>query len=306
MEIESLRWFQAIADGITMTELSETEYITQSGVSRALARLENEVGAQLLGKTGRNLRMTSAGAAFKHHVDALLHQLDDGLAAVNQLVDPETGIVALASQLSLGLWLIPDLLSSFRRLHPDVRFDLKQVRDEMTTSVLQDSRLDLEITTVRPTDRAVRWHTLLSEPLWLAVPGDHSLGRRAEVGLADAAGEPFVMLRQPSLLRRQTEDLCLQAGFTPTISFEGEDIPTLRGFVGAGLGVAVVPALHDGSPDAAARRVNHVPLRDAGAVREIGLGWSADRRILPSADLFRQHILTRSANGDLPSVAPIG
>lgn len=303
MEIESLRWFQAIADGITMTELSETEYITQSGVSRALARLENEVGAQLLGKTGRNLRMTSAGAAFKHHVDALLHQLDDGLAAVNQLVDPETGTVALASQLSLGMWLIPNLLGSFRRLHPDVRFELKQVRDEMTTSVLQDSRLDLEITTVRPTDRAVRWHTLLSEPLWLAVPGGHPLSRRSEAGLADAAGESFVMLRPPSLLRRQTEELCEQAGFAPSISFEGEDIPTLRGFVGAGLGVALVPALHDGSPDATTGRIAHLRLHDAGAVREIGLGWSADRRILPSAELFRQHILRRSADGDLPSVA---
>jgi LysR family transcriptional activator of glutamate synthase operon len=306
METEALRWFQAIADGITMTELSETEFITQSGVSRALARLENEVGAQLLRKSGRNLRMTSAGAAFKHHVDALLHQLDDGLAAVNQLVDPETGIVALASQLSLGMWLIPDLLGSFRRLHPDVRFDLKQVRDEMTTSVLQDSRLDLEITTVRPTDRAVRWHSLLSEPLWLAVPGDHPLGRRSGVALADVAGEAFVMLRQPSLLRRQTEELCLQAGFAPTISFQGEDIPTLRGFVGAGLGVAVVPALHDGATDTAGGRVRHLRLSDAGAVREIGLGWSVDRRILPSAELFRQHILQRSAAGDLPSVAAIG
>lgn len=305
MEIEALRWFQAIADGTTMTELSETEYITQSGVSRALARLENEVGAQLLGKTGRNLRMTSAGAAFKHHVDALLHQLDDGLAAVNQLVDPETGTVALASQLSLGMWLIPNLLASFRSQHPDVGFDLKQVRDEMTTSVLQDSRLDLEITTVRPTDRAVRWHTLLSEPLWLAVPDGHPLGRRAEVALVDVAAEPFVMLRQPSLLRRQTEELCEQAGFTPAISFQGEDIPTLRGFVGAGLGVAVVPALHDGFPDTAAGQVAHVRLSDAGAVREIGLGWSADRRILPSAELFRQHILARSAAGDLPTVTPL-
>lgn len=305
MEIESLRWFQAIADGITMTELSETEFITQSGVSRALARLEHDVGAQLLGKTGRNLRMTSAGAAFKHHVDALLHQLDDGLAAVNQLVDPETGTVALASQLSLGTWLVPNLLGTFHAQHPDVRFDLKQVRDELTTSVLQDSRLDLEITTVRPTDRAVRWHTLLSEPLWLAVPDGHHLARGGEVTLADARDEPFVMLRRPSLLRRQTEELCAQAGFTPEISFEGEDIPTLRGFVGAGLGVTVVPALHDGHTDSNSGRLRHVRLRDPGAFREIGLGWSVDRRILPSADLFRQHILQRSAQGRLPAVAAL-
>src|SRR6195952_290930 len=168
MDTDALRWFQQVADGLTMTEVSEVEFMTQSGISRALGRLEAEVGTALLRKTGRNLRMTSAGAAFKHHVDAMLHQLDDGLAAVNQLIDPETGTVALASQLSLGTWLVPSLFSSFRSEHPDVQFELQQVRDELTTSVLQDARLDLEITTVRPTDRTVRWHPLLSEPLWLA------------------------------------------------------------------------------------------------------------------------------------------
>ncbi len=303
MDTDSLRWFQQIADGVTMTEVSQIEYVTQSGISRALSRLEVEVGAQLLRKTGRNLRMTVAGAAFKRHVDALLHQLDDGLAAVDQLVDPETGTVALASQLSLGTWLVPNLISSFRADYPDVRFEIQQVRDELTTSVLQDSRLDVEITTVRPTDRSMQWHHLLLEPLWLAVPRGHRLSSHDRLRLADASAEPFIMLRRPSLLRRQSEELCDRAGFEPDIAFEGEDIPTLRGFVTAGLGVAIVPALHEGSPDAVSGAVHHLGIADAGATREIGLGWSADRRLLPSAELFRQHVIERSAAGTLPSLA---
>ncbi|SDO75234.1 DNA-binding transcriptional regulator, LysR family [Nakamurella panacisegetis] len=303
METDALRWFQQIADGVTMTEVSEIEFITQSGVSRALARLEADVGTPLLRKTGRTLRMTSAGAAFKRHVDILLHVLDDGLAAVNQLVDPETGTVALASQLSLGTWLVPDLISSFRQTHPDVRFELQQVRDELTTPVLGDSRLDLEITTVRPTDRTVTWFSLLTEPLWLAVPRHHALAGRRSVRLREAAGESFMMLRRPSLLRHQTEELCQQAGFQPSVGFEGEDIPTLRGFVTAGLGVAVVPALHAGSPDALTGAVHHLPIDDQGAAREIGLGWSTNRKPLPSAELFRQHIVERTRSGRLPELA---
>lgn len=303
MDVDSLRWFQQIADGVTMTEVSETEFITQSGVSRALSRLENEVGTPLLRKTGRNLRMTSAGAAFKRHVDAMLHQLDDGIAAVNQLIDPETGTVTLASQLSLGTWLIPNLVGSFRIDHPDVRFEVRQVRDELTTSVLQDGRLDLEVTTVRPTDRAVQWHTLLLEPLWLAVPRDHPLASGTEVRLAEVADQPFIMLRTPSLLRRQSEELCAQSGFQPTVAFDGEDIPTLRGFVSAGLGIAIVPALHEGSPEAVSGSVHHLRINDQGAAREIGLGWSTERRTLPSAELFRQHIISRSQAGTLPRLA---
>src|SRR6187551_586790 len=130
MDTTALRWFQLVADGYTVTEVSDVFGVSQPGVSRALARLEREVGTPLLRRSGRVLRMTQAGSAFKRHVDALLHQLDDGLAAVSQLVDPETGAVRLAFQTSLGTWLIPDLVRSFWVEHPLVQFQLTQVRDE--------------------------------------------------------------------------------------------------------------------------------------------------------------------------------
>src|SRR3954454_5139986 len=86
-----LRWFQQVADGTTVTEVSELEGISQPGLSRALCRLEVEVGSSLLVRSGRVLRMTRAGAAFKPYVDRALHDLDDGLAAVSALAAPDTG-----------------------------------------------------------------------------------------------------------------------------------------------------------------------------------------------------------------------
>src|ERR687894_1584963 len=125
MDVQTLRWFQLVADGVTLTDVSSREHTTQPGVSRALARLEAEVGTPLLRRSGRTLRMTHAGVAFKRHVDSLMHELDDGLAAVHQLVDPESGTVTLAFQPSLGTWLVPDLIASFRADHPGVTFLLR-------------------------------------------------------------------------------------------------------------------------------------------------------------------------------------
>ena len=121
VDTDALRWFQQVADGTTVTEVSELEAVTQSGVSRALARLEAQVGTPLLRRHGRTLRLTQAGAVFKRHVDAMLHQLDDGIAAVSQLIEPDTGTVALAFQQSLGTWLVPDLVRGFRAAHPTSR-----------------------------------------------------------------------------------------------------------------------------------------------------------------------------------------
>jgi DNA-binding transcriptional LysR family regulator len=306
VDTDAVRWFQQVADGVTVTEVSELERVTQSGVSRALARLEAEVGTPLLRRSGRTLRMTREGSAFKRHADAMLHQLDDGLAAVNQLVDPETGTVAVAFELSLGTWLVPDLVSSFRAGHPQVQFELRQVRDELVSSVLGTGEVDLQISTVRRTDPTVKWRQLTVEPLRLAVPSGHPLARRARIRLAEVSSEPFIMLRPTSLLRQLCENLCAEAGFRPSLGFEGDDLPTVRGFVAAGLGVAIVPALREGSPDAVTGPLHYVEIADPLAIRGIGLTWSTERRLLPAAELFRDHAIGRATARQLPTVAKGG
>lgn len=280
-----------MADGITVTELSEVEGTTQPGVSRALSRLDREVGTPLLHRVGRTLRMTHAGAAFKRHVDALLHELDDGLAAVEQLVDPESGTVTLAFHASLGNWLVPDLLSSFGREHPGVRFALHAQPGLAATAAGPRTGVDMELTTSRPHGPAVRWAHLVEQPLCLAVPADHRLATRrgAAVDLTDASEEPMVLLRPGWALRETTEELAERAGFTPHVAFECEDLATARAFVASGLGVSVLPAPTAGEQSSA--QVRYLPLRDRRAFREIGLVWSSEHRMLPAAELFREHVV---------------
>ena len=303
VDTDALRWFQQVADGTTVTEVSELEAVTQSGVSRALARLEAQIGTPLLRRSGRILRLTHAGSVFKRHVDAMLHQFDDGIAAVNQLLEPDTGTVALAFQHSLATWLVPDLVRSFRAAHPHVTFQLTQVRDELHSAALDGGRADLEIGTRRPRDPSVHMRSIAVEPLRLALPRDHRLAGRQQIQLADVSDEPFVSLRPNSALRKLSDELCERAGFRPSVVFEGDDLSTVRGFVAAGLGVAIVPAPRAGSPEAATGPVLYCEILDTGAVREICLTWSAERRLLPAAELFRRHVIRTAAAGQFPALS---
>jgi LysR family transcriptional activator of glutamate synthase operon len=292
VDTQALRWFQQVADGTTVTEVSQIDRVTQSGVSRALARLETEVGTPLLRRSGRTLRMTRAGAAFKRHVDGLLHELDDGLAAISELASPDTGTVAVAFQPSLGLWLVPRLVASFHREHPGVQFVLEQVRDELVDPLVSGREVDVEITTVRSEHASVRWRALQAEPLLLAVAAEHPLAGRDSIRLAEVADEPFVMLRPTFALRRTSEELCRQAGFAPSIAFEGDDLPTVEGFVAAGLGVAITPVARRGSSVAGDAGIRYLTITEPPvASREIGIAWSAERRLLPAAERFRLHVI---------------
>jgi len=113
----------------------------------ALGRLEAETGTPLLRRSGRTPQMTHSGTLFKRHVDTLPHELDDGMAAASQLIEPETGTVALTFQQSLGTWLVPDLVRTCRAAHPGARFQLTQVRDELQSATLDGGQADLEIGT---------------------------------------------------------------------------------------------------------------------------------------------------------------
>jgi DNA-binding transcriptional LysR family regulator len=294
METEVLRWFQQVADGVTVTEVADLAMVSQPAVSRALGRLEEEVGTPVLQRTGRVLRLTHAGAAFKRHVDAMVHSLDDGLAEVQELLDPDAGSVALAFQLSLGTWLVPSVVRRFRDAHPHVSFHLHQSQDRLGSSLVAGGRVDLELTSRRPHNPTVRWQPLFSEQLFLAVPPGHRLADRDSTGLTQAQEEDFVMLGPGWQLRQLSDTLCEAAGFVPHVVFEGDDLPSIAGFVAAGLGVAILPAMRADPRAPRAGEPRLVALTDDGASRDIGLAWSHERRLLPAAELFRTFVLSQS------------
>lgn len=295
MDTDALRWFQEVADGVTVTEVSDLARVSQSGISRALARLEVEVGAELLRRSGRTLRMTEAGAVFKHHVDGLIHQLDDGLAAVQQVIDPGTGTITLAFDPWLGSRWVPSLLSEFRAGHPSVRFRLV-TQQAGTDGTLHRGDVDLEVTASRPSPTHFGWHAIAREPLRLVVPSGHIRASSLSVSFASLEDEAFVAPRSGSTLRNITDRVCSEAGFVPRVEFECDHLAAVHGFVAAGLGVAITPPLQ-GHVDTAQEAVQLVPIDDVPATLEIGVAWALERRLLPAASAFLEHVRHRGVRG---------
>lgn len=288
MDVEVMRWFQQVADGETLTEVADLYMVSQPAVSRAFARLEEEVGTPLLEKKGRLLRPTRAGMVFKRHVDALVHEWDDGLAAVAQLAAPETGTVSVAFQLSLGTWLVPYFIEVFRRTYPGVRFELHVSDDLEGASLVASGVADLEFTSRRPATQEVEWQRMFSQRLGLLVPPGHPLNGTHAASLESVSREPFVMLRRGWVLRNQVDELCRRAGFEPTVGFEVDDLAVVAGFVRAGLGVSVIPTTRHRE---AIGESETVALTDAEAFRDVGLVWSTTRRMMPSTQLFKDSVL---------------
>lgn len=275
-----MRWFLAVAEHGHVTRAAAELRVSQPGLSRAVARLERELGAALFDREGRNVRLSRYGEVFREHARRLVAEDDAARRALAQAADPGQGEIRLGFLHTQGASLVPDLIRRYRERYPRVTFRLLQDSSARMTAALRTGEADLAIVSPRPDDPVFSWRPLVVERLLLAVPAGHRLARRRRARLADAAGEPFIAMRPGYGLRAITDELTRQAGLRPEIAFEGEEISTVCGLVGAGLGVAIVP------PPPQGEGVRHLVLGDTAASRTVGLAWVTSRTRTPAVENF--------------------
>ncbi|GAB5896444.1 LysR family transcriptional regulator [Mycolicibacterium mageritense] len=289
MHLDELQWFVVLAETEHVTDAAAELGVSQPTLSRALARLEDQLGAPLFDRVNRRLHLNAYGQILLEHARRSIAEIRSATERIAALRDPDTGTVRLAFLHSQASWFVPDLLRRFRAEAPRVQFDLVQGAAHVIVEQLANGQADLAITSPRPD--GYRWRGLYLERLCLAVPRDHRLASRARIRLADAAGEPFVALAPGFGLRQLTDELCAEAGIAPQVVFEAMEIPTMEGLVAAGFGVAVVPVPR---PERAEPGAVYVPLAAASAKRQLGLAWSADRQLPPAAQRFSDFVIRQT------------
>jgi DNA-binding transcriptional LysR family regulator len=281
-----LRQFAVVAREQHVTRAADRLGLAQSTLSRNIARLEADLGTTLFLRTGRTVRLTRHGQQLLPHVERALVALADGLDELTEELSPDRGRVAFAFLHSLGVRAVPVILRDFRGRHPGVRFTLVQDSNDAMLDKLRTGAVDLCLTSPVPEDPVFRARKLDEQRLSLVVPQGHRLSDRKRVRLAEAADEDFVGLERGYGLRRITDDWCQQAGFTPRLTFEGEEIDTVLGLVATGLGVALLPtglaAQHD---------VVELAVTFPHTTRSIALVWRADRALAPPVEAFRATVL---------------
>ena len=286
--VPRLASFAGVARREHVTRAALETGIPQSTLSRALARLERDLGVDLFARRGRTVSLTPAGRTFLAAAERALGEVGRAVDAVRADAHPATGKVAFGFLHTLGSETVPNLISAFRADHPRVRFSLVQNYGEAMLERLRAGALDLCLTSPVPDEPGLVARRLDEQRLRLVVPADHRLAGRRRIRLAEAADESFVTLEPGYGMRRITDDLCREAGFRPRVAFEGEETETLRGLVAAGLGVALLP------PPAVPRPgVVELAVTAPRAVREIGVAWLDGHQHTPPVAAFRDFLLSR-------------
>jgi LysR family transcriptional activator of glutamate synthase operon len=290
MELRQLQYFVKVAQKQHITKAASELHVAQSAVSRQMKLLEEELEVQLFLHKGRNVQLTAAGKLFHQRIASLLSDLDRAVLELHDFTDPELGEIRLGFPPSLGLNLVPQVVSKFRAIHPHVKFSFEQgTYSELLQQVI-DGVTDLALISPFPDEHpTVTGTLLLTEELYAVLPVHHELANQRSIELIQLKNDPFILFREGHSLRSIVWESCLQVGFEPNISFEGEETDTIRGLVAAGMGVSLLPetalATRGGLESA---KVNVIK---PNVTRTIGLIHPKNRHIPLVTEYFQKFIL---------------
>ncbi len=250
MELRHLRYFIAVAEELHFTRAAERLHIGQPPLSHAIQVLEADVGARLLERTKRWVRLTEAGKLFLADARKILAMAEQAVETARRAERGETGELRIGFTYSTPLTpLFAEVINRYRQEFPLVTLTLHEMATMRQLDAIGERTLDLGFT--RPPEVAVpagiKLTSLREDPLMLVLPTGHPLAAKAAIEIRELEDESFVMYPPgagtgiyPQILR-----LCRAAGFVPRIGQTAGEASTIIGLVAAGSGVTLLPASFD-------------------------------------------------------------
>jgi len=197
LELRHLRYFVAVAEEGSLTRAGARLRVAQPAISRQIRQLEREIGAPLLERSPKGVKLTAAGAAFlveaRRAIEHAALAVETARGAVR---GAETVLRFAHGELFRYIRTAEELLAGFRAKHPGVKVAVRSQDDAATCSALVEGRVDVGCVFLGEwPPQGFEGHRLLRLDLdGVLLPSGHPLARASSVALRDLRGLPWVTL----------------------------------------------------------------------------------------------------------------
>ena len=193
VHLRDLRYFTAVAEELHFRKAAERLFVSQPVLSRQIARLEQDLKAQLFIRDRRSVQLTSAGEALLHRARHLLEDWDAATKEVAILARKEQSVLVIGLQTGVGRGMLHTLTQALNAIQ--WRPELHQVAWNDATAGVEAGDCDAGFawlgTTINPHCDYV---VVAEEPIMLAVNSQHRLAGRRQASFAEVSNEPLVAL----------------------------------------------------------------------------------------------------------------
>lgn len=274
---------------------------TQSAVSQAVARLEEEVGARLFVRQRRTVTLSPAGRLLLERAHRVLDEMEHARQGLQALEELREGLLVVGTSDTLAYYLLPPVIASFRARYPGVELRLDNRPSPVTALRVAERAVDVGLVTIplpqelrigaRPAGERLHVEPLRAYEEVAICPPGHPLARRRRAALEAVAAYPLLLLDRSTGGRALLDAELARVGVVPVVAMEMSSVEVLKKLVELGLGVSIVPAMAV-EREVAAGTLAPVRLTGLSAVRQVGLlfpaGGSTSRAAAAFAEIARQ------------------
>lgn len=281
MELRQLEYFQMVAKTNNITRASEQLHVSQSTVTLAVQKLEDELGTLLFDRSQKQLSLTTEGHVFVQKVSDALNLLQDGVAEINSYLQLKKGTLKVGVPPMIGSFLFPEILASFKKFYPTLQLSTVEESSFDIRQLLEKGELDLGIVNLYEPSPLLETSVISKEQIVACLPLSHSLVNHPTISLKDIQDEPFILFKEGAYNRRVILDECKKHGFVPNILVSSDQIETMKGLVEKGVGICFLI-------EAIARKgTNYVTIPLANPLYlDFGLAWKKDKYLSKAAQAF--------------------
>lgn len=280
--LKHLRYFDALARHRHFGRAAEASAISQPALSLQMKELEEILGAPLVERGPRQIRLTALGEDVVLRAREVMRSVDELAALARAATGPISGRLRLGIIPTVAPYVLPRLIGVLAGHFPDLDLRPREAVTQKLVRDLAEGRLDLAMVALPVSEPSLAEHALFDEEFLLVRP--LSEAAHPVPDLETLRKMPLLLLEEGHCFREQAIAFCK---FPATLSgeiMEGSSLSTLVQMVGAGIGVTLIPEM------AARIETRSAPvtlqrLMDPRPRRNIGLVW---RRTNPLADQLTQ------------------
>jgi LysR family cys regulon transcriptional activator len=236
---------EAVRRNFNLTEVAAALYTAQSGVSKHIKDLEDELGVELFVRRGKRLLgLTEPGKELAVVVERMLLDAKNLKGLAEQFAAADRGRLTITTTHTQARYALPPVISRFKQAYPRVHLVLMQGSPSEIVSLLQAGDADIGIATEAlagidafTTFPFYQWHHAV------VVPEDHALAHRSSVSLEALAEYPLITYHEGFTGRARIDETFAAAGITPDIVMSALDADVIKTYVQLGLGVGIIASM---------------------------------------------------------------
>lgn len=306
MNLNHLRVFASVAEHGSLTRAARALHVSQPAISKQLGDLEEDIGAQLVDRLPRGVRLTAAGEVLFAHAQRILQAERAAEGELRDLAGLEAGRLSIGASTTVGSYYVPSLFGELHRAHPRLELELRIANTAVIQEAVLENRLDLGLTEGLISADGLDVETLAAdEMIAIAAPGHPSL-EMAPVSARTLVSLPLLMREVGSGSREVVESALLERGFRTVPIMALGSTEALKNAVLHGLGVAIVSRLTV-EYELRTGRLSELPLSDLRIRRSLRLVTLRGKRPSPAALAFLELVRGRqkteaSLRGDVYAI----